>query len=57
MTKILWAVEAKRKGKWVILPNLIFVARENAQWELECLFRDDDEEYRLVSYARRDSTE
>jgi hypothetical protein len=53
MTSTLWAIEANTKDGWVLLPNLIFVARNSASWELGNL--EPDYEYsgfRLVRYQR-----
>jgi hypothetical protein len=57
MTKILWAIETHRAGVWTLLPNTIMVDRRNAEFEMECLRKEETkkanpERYRLVRYQR-----
>lgn len=53
MTKTLWAIEAYRFGEWILLPNTVMPGRENVEFDLSELRKEEPvEELRLVSYER-----
>ena len=53
MAETLWAVEAYDGKQWHLLPNLIFVSRDSAEWERDHMEPDNEwKQFALVSYSR-----